>query len=178
MLMYTGKKSQLEVVGLVIIVLLVSIALLFFLQFSLKKEPEIKKTYTTAQMTSNMVNALLKTTTGCNDNTIQTLLADCALDYANDYTTGYNIHCDTAEDKPPDSCVVVNKRIGELLEDTLGLWNKKYQLSAFLLSNPSDKLLDYNNKLAGCTGNIESESYPVPTGWAGLLLFKLDVCME
>ncbi|MBW2993069.1 hypothetical protein KY317_00670 [Candidatus Woesearchaeota archaeon] len=178
MLKSTGKKSQLEIVGLVVIVILISLALLFYLQFSLRSAPEIKKTYTNSQLASNMVNALLETSTECDGNTIATLLSDCAMDFEGSYTTGGNLHCETAKTELPDSCIFVENTIQNLLGKTLNKWNVKYQLNIFLISDPENPVKYFSNEFDKCLGNIEAQEYPVPVKGRGLMLVRLNVCAD
>jgi len=173
MLRYTGKKSQLEVVGLIVIVILLSLALLFYLQFSLRKEPELKKTYTTAQMTNNMVNTMLRTSTNCNaiENTLDVLIADCA----NDPDNRGRVEC-----RPGVySCEFVDSEIRKLLDETLNLWQKKYRLYSFLIEAPEPPIFDYNNDIQKCTGNIDSsDTYTIRTAGGLLGVVLLEVCVE
>ncbi|MBU1204484.1 MAG: hypothetical protein KKE93_01085, partial [Nanoarchaeota archaeon] len=62
--MKKNKKSQAEIVGLAIIVLLITMGLLFFVKFSiLDKKDDIKGSFTDSELANNMVDVLLKTTT-------------------------------------------------------------------------------------------------------------------
>ncbi len=173
MLKYIGKKSQLEVVGLIVIVILLSLALLFYLQFSLRKEPELKKTYTTAQMTENMVNTLLSTSTSCNaiENTLDVLIADCA----NDPDERGRVEC-----RPGVySCEFVDSEIRRLLDETLNLWQRKYRLYSFLIEDPENPIFNYEKDIDKCTGDIDSsDTYTIRTtsGLIGVVL--LEVCVE
>ena len=173
MLKSTGKKSQLEIVGLVVIVILISLALLFYVQFSMRSAPEIKKTYTNSQLTSNMVNALLETSTECKGNTIAILLADCAADYDRK-----GILYDCSGDGNIDSCSFVNNTIQDLLDETLDLWKVKYQLSAGLITQLDNPISYFSNEFDKCLGNIESQEYPVPVKGRGLMLVRLNVCAD
>ena len=77
--MFTAKRSQMEMMGLMVIIILVALGMLFVIQFIVVKEgSQLKKTYTYSQLATNTVNSVLKTTTSCKGQDINQLLQDCA----------------------------------------------------------------------------------------------------
>ena len=164
----TAKKSQLEVVGLIIIVILISLALLFFIQFSLKKPVAEKRTFTTAQLTANTINTITKTSTNCSERTISDLYIDCANLVPFVDCTGNNI-----DDTNP--CIAANQEVDYLLENTLIAWEKYFTFQVFIPEQDSLYNNSYNYEL--CSGNIESEEYYLPIN-QGLLYIKLNICED
>ncbi len=157
--MRKNKKSQAEIVGLVIIVLLITIGLLFVVKFVVLKEPsDIKKDFVHSELASNMINVLLKTTTDCRESSVTELFQDCA---------GFTIiNCDGI-----DSCTKVNEVVGNILSKSLEKWNKQYKFKAYI---PGSELIsDYGN----CAEKTDKESktYPIPTD-RGTLFIQLDIC--
>ena len=75
------KKSQMEIMGLVIIVILITLGLFFVVRFIITKQPsEIKKSYTQTEIAANILNSLLKTTSkDCYGMDVTQLLQDCAV---------------------------------------------------------------------------------------------------
>lgn len=168
MLTITAKKSQMEIVGLVIIVILISIAMLFFLQFSLKRTAAEKRTYTSAQLTSNMINTLSKTSTNCSGLIISDLYKFCA--------DTEPVACDPDRIKDDDPCLVANTTVSLLLQNTLEQWEKDFRFQVFLPD--TNKTVYYYEHNYPCAGNIETETYYIPTEFSGLLYMRLNICED
>ena len=173
MLTTTAKKSQMEIVGLVIIVILISIALLFFLSFSLTRTPAEKRAYTSAQLTSNMINTIAKTTTNCSGSTISRLYVECA-----DMNP---VDCNRDGFKESDPCEIANRTISEFFEQTLIEWQKRFRFRVFIPSTEAGEedtvfyIMEHEFSL--CTGDIDSEQYYLPTGY-GLLYMQINICED
>lgn len=157
--MRKNKKSQAEIVGLVIIVLLITIGLLFVVKFVVLKEPsDVKKTFVHSELASNMINVLLKTTTECKGSSVTELFQDCA--------AFKRITCGGV-----DSCEKVNDTIGIILTNTLEEWNKQYEFRAYIPGK--DPISSYGR--CAQRADRESKTYPIPTDM-GTLFIKLDIC--
>lgn len=157
--MRKNKKSQAEIVGLVIIVLLITIGLLFVVKFVVLKEPsDVKKTFVHSELASNMVKVLLETTTDCKESSVKELFQDCA--------AFKRIDCEGV-----DSCEKVNYTIGIILTNTLEKWNKQYEFSVDIPGN--DPISSYGS--CAPKADRESATYPIPTD-RGTLFIQLDIC--
>ena len=168
MSMLTAKKSQMEIVGLVIIVILISIALLFFLRFSLGKSATEKRTYTSAQLASNMINTVAKTSTNCSLIPISELSVLCA--------NGDYVYCDEARITEYDPCEIAKNALDNIFINTLEQWNKKYKFQIFIPEEPNNPF--YTRQIQyPCAGNVQTETYYIPTG-RGILYLKLNLCEE
>ncbi len=159
--MIKNKKSQAEIIGLVIIVLLITMGLLFVVKFVILREPsDIKRGFVHSELASNMINVLLKTTTDCRGSSVTELFQDCA---------GFKrIDCDGI-----DSCDKVDETIEMIFNNSLEKWNKPYEFSAYLVGSKPIIEKSYGK----CSRNIdrESKTYPIPTDW-GTLFIQLDIC--
>jgi len=157
--MKKNKKSQAEIVGLVIIVLLITIGLLFFVKFVVLKEPsDTKNTFINSELANNMLDVLLRTTTDCKESSVSDLFQDCA--------TFKKIDCDGI-----NSCEKVNETIEWILTGSLDKWSKQYEFRAYIPDN--DPISSYGK----CATNAdrESKTYPIPTD-GGTLFIKMDIC--
>jgi len=161
--MKKNKKSQAEIIGLVIIVLLIVMGLLFVVKFVVLKEPsDIKEEFVHSELASNMINVLLKTTTDCRGSSVTELFQDCA---------GFErIDCD--DDNVPDSCDKVKETTEMIFNNSLEKWNKPYEFKAFVGSKTI-----VEKSYGKCSKDIdrESKTYPIPTD-RGTLFIKLDIC--
>lgn len=161
--MKKNKKSQAEIVGLVIIVLLITIGLLFVVKFVVLREPsDLKKTFVHSELASNMVNVLLKTTTDCKGSSVTELFQDCAV--------FERIDCN--DDNIPDSCEKVNETIEWILTKSLENWNKQYEFRAYIPGN--EPISSYGS--CDEKADRESKTYPIPTDMGSTLFIKLDIC--
>lgn len=150
----TGKKSQTEIVGLLIIVIILSLALLFVIKaVFLKKPSETTQTYETRKLTSAFVNTLFQTSSGCtSDTTIQDLLIDCA---KNPFSGG-SITCSNGE----DSCIYVNETIALILQDTIDNWGYSTGYEFVAVAPPNQEIVYYSSgDLSAATGG---ETTPFP----------------
>ena len=182
------KRGQTEMIGLVVIVILITLGMLFAAQFALKENPQ-KKIFTRKGLSYSTMSTIMKTTVyedNCkgdfkikvNPQIGKDLLEDCArnLDYSPD---GFSLY--TCRDQ--HSCVFLKEFVAELLNATLGSWNKHYEFSAVLIQAAEDKpppLFDppiTDSKSGGCQRKERDSSglFPIHTS-AGLVQAELFLC--
>ena len=155
-----NKKSQVEIMGLAIVVLLIIIGVIFVIRFvSVRKPAEFKAEFTQTQLASNMLNAFLKSKTeNCFGMSITELLQDCA--------QSQSVTCGNDE----DSCTYVESTAEAIFSETLEKWNLEYQFQLYFQGeNPIISLGQ------ACVGEKKSKIFPVPTR-TGSLYTKLDIC--
>lgn len=140
-------KAQVEIIGLVLILVLVGLGMLFAVKYVfLKPESEIKEDFTQRSIAQNLLDAMLDVNTKCKGETIQNLLIDC-----NNYKF---IDCGEP------SCEYVKGQINEIFRKTLDEWNNKYYFEA-------DKVKIGQECSDGKKAGIQSLSS---------LEIKLDIC--
>jgi len=144
------KRGQMEILGLAVIIILITLVGLFVVRFVILKPAEIKTSYTMKTLAVDTLTAMLRTNTECYGESIKDLLMDCA--------EGYNIVC-----FGENSCIYANKSINQILNKTLNKWNKNY---IFRATTPI--LIQFEN--GNCTkilmkpgGKKESAVQPLPT---------------
>ena len=157
------KRAQLEIMGLMIVIILIIVGVLFAVRFVITKPAATtKQDYTRSQLTSNFGIALLQATTkDCRGVDMTELLSDCA--------EFQSITCDNGM----RSCVYANSTIRFILNQTLNSWRVKYHVKAF--TKPQFPLIDINS--SGCHDNLpgNSEEFFLPTD-VGLLTVKVFIC--
>jgi len=158
--MYTAKiqkKSQMEIMGLVMIIILVALAMLFAIVFIVLKEPtDIRKAYTHKELAVKTGATLLKTTTSCKGQDIKQLLQDCA--------AGELITCENGQ----GSCAYTFELIEDMLDNTLKEWNKDFR---FTVKQNNNQIKQYAN--GNCTNtDIEPWIQPLPDS----MTIRLDIC--
>ena len=153
------RKGQMEMMGLAIIVILVSLALLFGIRFAISKGADRKETFTQEQISENMLNALMLSTTKCGGNDMTELLQDCA---------GLN---DTGCGRY-DSCKFFNETARGILDGTLDGWGKNYRLTVVSSTRTISSVAS-----GECRGSLDQSEYPIPSKVGGPTLFAtLQVC--
>lgn len=177
------KRAQMEMVGLVVIVILLTLGMLFLAQFALNESPH-KKIFTRKGLAYSTVSAVMKTTVSDSCAVVQgqsrpqigkDLLEDCAVN-ALQSPFGYS----TYRCQDQHSCVFLQRQLTELLNNTLGQWNKRYEFHSQLLereSVPPRELLTVIAK-GGCPPSKDrdtSELFFLNTE-AGLVESFLYVC--
>lgn len=116
-----SKRGQIEIMGLLLIMILVAIGLIFVVKVVFTKKPANQlQTYDAERLTSSFVNVLLQTDTQCtSDTTFQDLLIDCAKMPGAQGT----IICANGQ----RSCPYANETISHILENSIDQWGVMFQ---------------------------------------------------
>ena len=154
-----NKKCQMEILGLAMVVVLILVAAVFVARFIALKEPtDYRKGFVSAELASNMLNTLLKTTAdGCFQTDMADLIEDCA--------QGSTIICSNGE----DSCAFIESAASAIFSSTFDKWNMKYEFLVYTQNNPSVMKIGI-----GCPANKKSKLYLIPGSVT--ISAKLDIC--
>ena len=115
------KKAQIEIVGMLIIVLLISFVLMFVFTHTLSSEPEDRERDFHEGIARTWVFAMLDTDTTCAPNkNMQNLIVDCAIWKHSDDSNLFV--CDGGGDV--NSCDYVEENIGTFIEETIFEWGE------------------------------------------------------
>lgn len=179
------KKGQMEMVGLVVIVILVTLGMIFAVMFVVKEKPE-KKIFTRKGLAYSTVSALMKTTvsgyslgiSGClelsgTDESLQLgkdILEKCALfNQPSGFETCSGIY----------SCQFLNETITSLLNATLSRWGKNYEFHAKLITSygikPTELFSINPGRCGKKTDRDTSGLFPINTE-AGMVESELWIC--
>jgi len=136
---YTGRrKAQIEMIGLVIIVVIVITGmLLFMVQKMSQPVKSIQKAYINKQTATNMlINLEDVNVVECNGLPLSTLIVDCA-------KSEPSLYCDNDY----SSCYVANKTIFNILNRTLVEWGVSFTFS--IQSNFQGRFINFSNFKCG-----------------------------
>jgi len=141
------SRSQMEIFGLVIVVLLVSIALLFAVFVLTKPAEQQVSEMTESIVAANFLNTMFSTSAiGCGKRTVRHLVQDCAI-------AGVNAaRCENGL----NTCEFGHKIIAHMLNTTLGRWGKTYQFE--IEGPPSVERLSIST--GSCLGEVQAASRP------------------
>jgi hypothetical protein len=173
--------------GIAIVVVLLSVGILFIVANALKSAGEAtsKQEFTEKQMASNILGAVLSTSTNCHRDRISTLFIDCGKCH-NDPSScricggGEDVIMGNWVNETP-VCEYLNNVINVMLNETLGKWNKKYQFLAY--ENPtSQPIINITSGIEKCiTGQgqglqyVQKSYYYLPL-LPGLMTVELGLC--
>ncbi|HII29961.1 TPA: hypothetical protein HA317_02775 [Candidatus Woesearchaeota archaeon] len=152
----TTKNGQVEIIGLVVIVMVLIVAGYFGIRLMISS-PRQRNEYANIQLATNFVNALLRTSTDCKA-TVGELFSDCA--------SFEDIHCDGKS-----SCEKAEEVSREILASTLREWDKGY---SFIVETAGrERVIDQNMP---CDENAMPGVFPLSTRSGKSLVVKLVVC--
>jgi hypothetical protein len=174
------RKSQTEIMGLLVVIILLSIAMLFTVNYMIHKKPSTaEETYTESQTASNILSSILRTSTPWDDNDdlycsrveFTDLLKDCA--------RFQEIVCKNGE----NSCDYADEHITEMLEKTLAEWKVAYRFRAWNTADENRPII-YTENL-GCNetsigpdmlySSRETKIKLIPLN-PGTLVVQFDIC--
>ena len=173
-------KGQMEIAGLVIIVILITLGLLFLTQFALREQPTEKIPVKQELLAQSTMGALLKTTISesCVQNYLgqqapqlgKDILEDCAKNYDTVPLGFSQYRCNRLH-----SCEFARAKMEGLLNATLQHWGLKYQLNVSLVSDGGVVKL-FSVEKVGCPGTrVSSGDFPLSTE-VGTIHSVLWVC--
>ena len=160
------RKAQMEIMGLVMIIILILVGMLFFIRFGvLKQQKNVRKTFIQTELASNILTSMVKTSTyECKDGTdIGILLKDAA--------TTQSIDC-----FGESSIEFANSTIREMLNRTLGTWGFNYNFNVIRITDTGREYL-LNITRVGCinASSVQAAYQPIPLN-PGTLIIAIKVC--
>lgn len=171
------RKSQMEILGLAIVVVIILVAAAVFLQLSFsKKQTDYRKPFTSSKLASNMLNTYLDTTSrDCSLLTMTELLQDCG--------QGQGFACENGG-IPQNSCDYAKSSATEIFDRTFKKWNMKYEFTVCTnfdykkaSCTPSSLLIKIPDAAnSKCPGEKEFKLFPLPSA-GGTIFVKLDLCL-
>ena len=167
--MIKPRKSQLELFGLAIVVVIVIIATLFLLvYFGNKKPSEARKSFVESELASRMLNTLINidfedTTNNCAKIKMAEIIRFCGSGQASSYT------CNSE-----NACEVAQGTIRIIFAGTIDLWTasqgvKKNYYFLVYTSDPEKPALKLGDK---CQGDKKFKEYIIPTN----IHVNLEIC--
>ena len=155
------KSGQMEIMGLVVVVILISLGLLFALQFVVLRGADRQQdTFTQDQIAESTLNSLLLTSTDCLELDFTELVKDCAGDQ--------QVVC--AEQ--PRACDYIAHAAGIVLDKTVLEWGKNYHFKVFGAAGTF-----VNVSVGECPGAKDISEYPIPLRSGGERAFaRLEIC--
>ncbi len=160
-----NPRGQMEIFGLVIIVILLAMGLLFAIVI-LTKTPtrEVQRVKESVQA-ANFLNTIMSTTSECGKRTVRELLQDCAI--ANKEWVGATL-CEDGR----NTCETTQSMISTMLKETLGKWGKNYRF--FITGTEAAEKIKAES--GPCTGEREGSTRPEKVRPGLDITLTLQIC--
>jgi len=185
-----GKRSQLEIFGILIVIVLLFMGMFFMVTNGATKKSNAKESYVAHQVSANVLNSILATKVVCTTDynlAMTELLQNCAKenDIFCDQTTRIGL-----EQNMIDACHFSNLTMNYLLNMTLNKWQISYALTILKDSesytNPQFGKIQFINpktilrngkEVIGCKKSYggTSKMFPIPL-YPGTLWIELFIC--
>ena len=164
-------KGQMEIFGLVIIVILVAVGLLFAVTIITKTPVSEERKIKESVQAANFLNTALGTSIPeCGNRELRQVLQDCALaGVENGRWIGAG-ECDDGK----NSCEKVQEFLSLMLRDTFVAWGKNYDL--FMKNSQAVELIHLAE--GSCVGEREGASRPEVVRSNFYVLVTLHLCSE
>ena len=162
------KKSQMEILGLSIVVVLVLVAVVFAARFLIFKTPSSYRAgFISSELASNMLSTFLKTNAkDCSRLSMTELLQDCG------QSLGGGIRCHNGGDEK-SSCKFLESTAQEIFDKTFKKWGVNYEFLAYTDRNdPNTILVRSGDK---CMSEKKSKVFPIPISTC-TMFSQLDIC--
>ena len=174
------KRAQMEIMGLVVIVILLTLGMIFMVTFALRAEPT-GRTFTPERLAYSTMGALMKMTVD-EPNCVEEVARGAFPEIEKDLFEDCAINKDTMSlytCRGRHSCDFLSEFLPEMLERTLGNWNQKYEFHSELVPLLGEKPIEIIppiKKNGGCTGKrSSSDRFPLQTD-SGVVYSWLYVC--
>ena len=168
------NRAQMEIFGLVIIVILLAIGLLFAVVI-LTKTPstEVQRVKESVQA-ANFLNTMMGTTSlGCNKRSVRVLLQNCATS-AYDKETKQWSGAALCDDGSTNTCQLAHIMIDQMLLETLGEWGKNYRF----FINGTEAVEPIVSEHGPCTGEREGSTRPEKITSGLDIVLTLQICQS
>jgi len=179
-----NKRAQMEMAGLVVIVILITLGMLFMAQFAMKDDGK-KKIFTRKGLAYSAMGGFMKVSINdsqCSPGYIgsqsprlgKELIEDCANNPSGVSDSIYNC-------RGLHTCEFLQQFITEQLNETLGVWGRDYIFTSKLIIPDTEnvvKLFDYIKGGNGCPKWKDRDGsglFPIHTG-SGLVENELYLC--
>ncbi|NOZ80662.1 MAG: hypothetical protein GXP63_03220 [DPANN group archaeon] len=169
------KKAQMEMMGLVIIVILITMIFLFVVKFDISKEPATqRKDFIHSELAANTLNAILKMDSRCDKLSMTELFQDCGRGAPMVGKT--KVQCDNTG-SPQDSCLAINSTVLAILNQTLFMQQISYNFTVKSTTEPDQNYLTLSQVHRGdsCSKSRKTEVYPIPLD-PKTMFVRLEIC--
>jgi len=151
------RKAQMEIMGLAIVMILITLGILFAVTVMRKPASQIEKEYKQKTIATAFLDSLLGTNTLCHKATFRQLITDCG--------ESAQIRCENGR-----SCDYVRQHFQEIFDQTFAVRKQKYDL---ILKGPGE--VTSLNTNTPCKGEITPGIQYIATR-SGTVTIRLDLC--
>ncbi|MFH1133842.1 MAG: hypothetical protein V1735_05080 [Nanoarchaeota archaeon] len=154
------KKAQTEILGLALVIVLISLGLLFVVQFLVNKQPEgSREDYLDSQLANHFLSAVLVTQSAdCKGKLLRDVAIACA--------DGNYLTCNGGE----TACEYFNVTVAQIIAQSLVVWKQDFELWINVSGD------DMYHNLNGTCKSWRRATFPLQTQTRGTLIADLKIC--
>lgn len=154
------KRSQMEIMGLAIVIILLLLGLVFVVRFVMLKNPSgVRPGFVPSQLASNTLYSFLNSNVEeCSGIQISELLRICA--------QGRSVNCGSIQ----IGCDYIEEKATFIFNQTLDKWNYEYHFEVHFKNG--DTLIELGTP---CPAEKTFKNFPTPTS-SGTLYTDLEIC--
>jgi len=165
-----AKKSQMELLGLAIVIVLIILATIFVARFIVTKDKDSeRKSYVDSEQALSTIKALISTNTECNGLTVSEIMSKC-------FEGNSQVYCGGTLGSP-NSCEYAKLQIEAMFAGTFDEWNRDYEFLFYGQDSNSKNEIKLNE--GECLGRSrkrrEGSTYYLPTN-LGTANIELYIC--
>lgn len=169
--MKPSKKAQMEMIGLAVVVILVALGMFLLVRFAITEKPsEVKKTFTSKELATNMIKTMLDSDSDCDNRNL--IMNELVRAYAEQET--FTCH-------GKDIKTYIEESAGYIFNNTLEKWKVDYSFEIDVPNGEGICLAKIRNSRCGacpCTQKCltkVADIFPLPSAY-GNIAVKLDIC--
>ncbi len=154
-----NKKAQIEIMGIALVVVLITIGIVFVAKYSAKEPTRTQEEFQRRELPKTIITSLVEVVSTCKDEKMGDVIQDCG--------TAKVLPCEGG-----DSCAYLHSTFKTILDDMLGQFEYEYQIR-LLREGQADELIKATSDTfeEKCT-TFETATQPMIQG----LTLELMVC--
>lgn len=119
----TTKKGQVEIMGIALVVILITIGIVYLAKYSTEPPKRTQEEFQRRELPKTIITSIVEVVSTCNNEKMADVIQDCGF--------GTSMTCMDANNQPfapPSSCNYLKTTLKQILDNMLGRFQYSYQL--------------------------------------------------